>query len=79
MSEGVLNLCQEILPKSLLTGLRVTRRANLLGDVFFCFFLILNFRTQNPPQELPKGSKSPLDGRAVAPALPAQSARPSEG
>ncbi len=27
---------------------------------------------QNPSQGLPKGSKSPLYGRAVAPALPAQ-------
>ena len=64
MSEGVLDLAPPhvgILPKSLLAGVRVTRRGNRLDLFFFIIFFDLNFSWQNPPQgaskEHPRDSK----------------------
>ena len=56
MSEGVLDLAHlGILPKSLLAGVRVTRRGNRADDLFFDFFCASKFSCQNPAQGLPKG------------------------
>ena len=55
MSEGVLDLAHlGILPKSLLAGVRGTRRGNRADDVFFDFFCASKFSSQNPAQGLPK-------------------------
>ena len=48
--EGVLNLVwlAIILPKSLLAGVRITRRSNRSDDVFFDFVCASKFSSQNP-------------------------------
>ena len=43
-----------VLPKSLLAGVRVTRRGNRLDPFFFIIFSDLIFSCQNPPQGLSK-------------------------
>ena len=62
MSEGVLDLAHRLSSlKSLLTGVRVTRRGNQLDLFFFIIFFDLIFSWQNPPQgaskEHPRDSK----------------------
>ena len=62
MSEGVLDLAHRLSSlKSLLTGVRVTRRGNRLDLFFFIIFFDLIFSWQNPPQgaskEHPRDSK----------------------
>ena len=62
MSEGVLDLAHRLSSlKSLLTGVRVTRRGNHLHLFFFIIFFDLIFSWQNPPQgaskEHPRDSK----------------------
>ena len=62
MSEGVLDLSHRLSSlKSLLTGVRVTRRGNQLDLFFFIIFFDLIFSWQNPPQgaskEHPRDSK----------------------
>ena len=56
MSEGVLDLAHlVILPKSLLAGVRVTRRGNHADDRFFIIFSASKISSQNPAQGFPKG------------------------
>ena len=51
MSEGVLDLSHRLSSlKSLLTGVRVTRRGNQFHLFFFIIFFDLIFSWQNPPQ-----------------------------